>query len=308
MPEEPSQSPPQAAPALAEELAGSLRCAACRYELRGLTIKGNCPECGLAIQATLLSLVDPRAAEIRPIRWPRLVALGANAWSMGAMLAVLIGWVVWASGFFPDVLGEPTERALILLGAAGLSLSGLGALTVIRPHSGIPVRHSVAALLGVMLYPVAVYLYMRLGAVASSGTSASMVAAMTGRADPASWRAERLAMWVILAVGALLLRSNLRALASRSLVMRAERVDRQTIAGSVAAVGIAAVGDALGLAAQSAGGWAGSLVLFAEVLVGLGAVLLTLGMVGIVLDTLRLTPAILQRPLAMSDLLAREMP
>jgi len=306
MSEEARQSPSvrAAAPALAEELAGALRCAACRYELRGLTIQGNCPECGLAIQATLLSLVDPRAAEIQPIASPRVVALGVNTWSIGAFAAVILGWAVWVSGFTDRLLGDTAQYRLIMTGAVCLLISGVGAMAVIRPHRGISVCHSVAAALGVLLYPLAIFLYVQVGAVASAGPEPSVLDSMSSRVEAMPWRWERLAMWLTLGVGAWLLRSNLRTLAARSLVMRAERVDRQTIAGSVAALGIAAAGDVLGLCAQLAGDWGGAMVLIGEVLVGVGAVLLTLGMAGIVVDTLRLTPAILQRPLAITDVLA----
>ena len=48
---------------------------------------GTCPECGLPIQATLLSLVDPRAAEIQPIRSRRTVATGLAAWAVASYIA-----------------------------------------------------------------------------------------------------------------------------------------------------------------------------------------------------------------------------
>lgn len=288
-------------PALAEELTGRLRCAACRYELHGLTIKGNCPECGLAIQATILSLIDPRAAEIQPIRSPRAIASGLIAWAAGALGAVLFGWAVWASGIVEGLLSDAAQHRLIVAGASSLLISGVGALAIIRPHAGIPLRRSIAAALGVLLYPYAIKLYVELGAIASAGPASSLIATWTGAAQATPWRCERLAMWLTLAAGAWLLRGNLRVLAARSLVMRAERVDRQTIASAVASVLIAAVGDVLGLCAAFAGSWGGSLVLVGEVLVGLGATLLTLGMIGIVIDTLRLAPAVLQRPLALGD-------
>ena len=289
------------APALAAELTGGLCCAACGYALRGLTIKGVCPECGLAIQATLLSLVDPRAAEIQPIQSPRAVAMGVNAWSIGALGAVALGWAVWVSGLVPAVLSERAQEWLITAGAVSLVASGVGALAIIRPHGRITRRHSVAAMLGLALYPLAVYLYVQLGAIASAGPGPSLVGAMTGKAEEMPWRLERLAMWLTLAAGAWLLRANLRTLAARSLVLRAERVDRQTIAGAVGAVRIAGAGDVLGMPAAGAGDWGGGLGPVGGGGGGGGAVLLTLAMVGIVVDTVRLTPSILQRPLGIAD-------
>ncbi|MBL8760751.1 MAG: hypothetical protein JNL50_05545, partial [Phycisphaerae bacterium] len=60
---------------LARELTGDLRCAKCAYNLKGLSVRSVCPECGLAISATLLAKVDPHAAELRPIAWRVPVAL-----------------------------------------------------------------------------------------------------------------------------------------------------------------------------------------------------------------------------------------
>jgi hypothetical protein len=303
MSENPDQSPAGEAfsPALAAELTGGLCCAACGYELRGLTIKGVCPECGLAIQATVLSLVDPRAAEIQPIRSRRSVAAGVNAWSFGAIGAVLMGWAVWGTGLASGLVSERAQERMIAAGAVSLVVSGVGALAVIRPHGRIALRHSIGAAAGVLLYPLAVYLYVQLGAIATAGPGPSLVGAMTGDAPAMPWRVERLAMWLTLATGAWLLRRNLRTLAARSLVLRAERVERQTIGGAVVSVLIAALGDVLGICAAGAGDWGGAMVLVGEVLVGVGAVMLTLAVVGIVVDTVRLTPAILQRPLAMWD-------
>jgi hypothetical protein len=304
---EPSQaeSPPglPSAPVLAEELTGRLRCAACRYELRGLSIKNVCPECGLAIQATLLSLVDPRATEIQPIGSPRLVAVGIVAWSVGAFVAVVLGWATWASGAIDGTLGDAAQHRLVIAGAVSLAVSGLGALAIIRPHARIPLHRSVAAAIGVALYPVAIKLYVDLGTIASAGPGGSFLGSWTGSVDPMPWRWERLAMWLTLAAGAWLLRGNLRILAARSFVMRAGRVDRQTIFAAMGSVLIAAVGDGLGLCASLVGEWGGAVVLASEALVGIGAALLTLGMVGIVIDTLRLTPAVFQRPLALGDVL-----
>ncbi|MCC7388677.1 MAG: hypothetical protein IT431_07895 [Phycisphaerales bacterium] len=306
MPESTHPSPmgEPSAPVLAEELTGALCCASCGYELRGLTIMGTCPECGLPIQATLLSLVDPRAAEIQPIRSRRTVAAGLAAWVVGAMTAVVLGWAVWVSGLVDRGLTVATQDKLIAAGAIGLVLSGVGALVIIRPHGAIPRWQSAAAAVGVLLYPPAIYLYVQLGAIASAGPGPSLLAAWSGRAESMPWRWERMGMWLILAAGAACLRWNLRILAARSLVLRAERVDRQTIAASVAALLIAAGGDGLGLAAPLAGGWGGQVALAGEMLVGLGALLLTLAMIGITIDTFRVIPAVLQRPLAMADLVA----
>ncbi|MBK7404754.1 MAG: hypothetical protein IPJ41_08995 [Phycisphaerales bacterium] len=296
--------PVDSAPALAQELTGPLRCASCRYDLRGLSVMGTCPECGLPIQATLLSIVDPMAAELRPIRRPRLLACGLVVWTLGALSALALGWVVWVSGVFSGMLSPGAQLWVVRVGAAMLGLSWLGSLVIIRPHAGIRLRRQIAAGVAVLLYPVVIMLYIYLGKVAASGPGQSLLAVWTGESGAVPWPPERLAMWLTLAAGAWLLRGNLRVLAARSLVLRSERVDRQTIAAMVASLLVAALGDGLGLAAPLLGRVAGgAVVLAAEGLVGLGALLMTLGMVGIALDTWRVIPAVLHRPLGMGDLI-----
>ncbi|MEL6741370.1 MAG: hypothetical protein AAFP26_12000, partial [Planctomycetota bacterium] len=77
---------------LAGRLGGDLRCMRCAYDLAGLSITSSCPECGLAIKATLLSVVDPKAEVLAPLVRPLLVAWSLVLWSLGGVLLVLAGW------------------------------------------------------------------------------------------------------------------------------------------------------------------------------------------------------------------------
>ncbi|HZW10661.1 MAG TPA: hypothetical protein VFF69_12225 [Phycisphaerales bacterium] len=295
--------------ALAEELTGRLRCASCRYELRGLSVMGECPECGLPIQATLLSIVDPKAEELQPLAHPRLVGAGLVAWIGGAILAALAGWAVWVSGVAPGTLSPSAQQRLIVAGAVALALSALGALAIVRPHPGVPRARLIAAACGVALYPATIWLYVTLGRVAALGPEQSLLGAWTGTPEPAPWRARRMVLWLLLAAGGALLRGPLRMLAARSLVLRAQRVDRQTVTAGVAALLVAALGDAIGLVAPAwGGGAAGSLVLVGEVLVLLGAVLMTLGIVGVAIDVYRVLPSVIHRPLARRDVVTPVTP
>lgn len=287
---------------LAEELTGTLRCASCRYDLRGLSVKGECPECGLPIQATLLSIIDPMAEELRPIESPRLVAAGLVAWAVGGVVAVALGWLAWLSWGLPGGVSAQVQGRLVGVGAAAVLIAGAGAAAAIRPHAGIPLRRRLAAGGAVLLYPVLAYLYIELGKAAAAGPGQSLLGAWTGTAEPTPWRTERLCFWLTLAAIGWLLRGNLRVLASRSLVLRAERVDRQTIAAGVAALLVAALGDTVGLLAGMAGtAAAGTMVLLGEVLVMLGSALMSLGVIGLSVDTFRLLPAVIHRPLARRD-------
>lgn len=296
----------EAEPPILHELTGPLRCVSCRYELRGLSIKGNCPECGLPVRATLLSMVDPHALELQPIGRPRLVAVGLLLWAFGGVATLVFGMVAWAGAIFDGAVQESIRTNLVFGGAISLGVSGLGAIAIIRPHAGISHRRTVAAGVAILLYPVACRLYLDVGLDAVPGTGASLLAVWSQGAEAMSWRAERLGLWLALALATWLLRPNLRLLAARSLVLRSRRVDRQTIAATVAAMLIAAAGDAVGLSAGLAGDWGATLALFAEVFVGLGMVLLALGLSGVAVDTARLLPAVVQRPLTMADVVAAE--
>lgn len=291
---------------IAHELTGSLRCVSCRYELRGLSIKGNCPECGLAVRATLLSLVDPHALELRPIRRPRLVAAGMLLWAGGAAFALVAGIAAWVIPLSGGLSAEAVRGRLVLAGAAALGLSGVGALAIVRPHAGIPRWSVVRGLVGVAFYPLAVALYVGVGTVAAPHAGATKLAIWTGGQEGALWRAERLAMWLVLSAIAWLLRPSLRRMAARSLVLRSRRVDRQTIAATAAALLVAAGGDAMAILAGLWGQWAGSLVLVAETLVAVAAALLALAVVGSLIDTVRIIPAVLSRPLGIDDVLTPE--
>jgi hypothetical protein len=53
------------------ELARSLYCRRCGYNLRGLRLGGQCPECGLDLWETVVSTVDPAASRLPRLHDPR---------------------------------------------------------------------------------------------------------------------------------------------------------------------------------------------------------------------------------------------
>lgn len=302
-----SELDPPAAPAretrgktvIARELGGDLPCARCRYNLRGLSIRGVCPECALPVRATVLAVVDPRANELRPLRHPRLVAAGLLVWSLAAAGAMIWAW----SLVIIELTGRARPDGWLALGPAWLSLcSGVGAMTLIRPHATSDGgRGARAALAGVAAYvPLCVLLYLLHAQIDVLSPPAYGPREI---ADPRRL-ALRLGVSVLVAMIAVLLRPNARMLAARSFLMRTGRTDRQTLRALASVLGLCVLGDLVRLVAiQFEGGTAQLTDEVGQLLVLLGSVLFSVGLVGVCVDSIRLVGVILEPPLSMTDLL-----
>lgn len=286
-PPSPAGPPPEAraGQSLGRRLGGDLPCVVCKYNLKGVSIREACPECGTAVRATILAMVDPYACELMPIARPRLVAAGLIAWALGALVASLLGW----APYLLDVHSTPWRVALV----ASIALSGMGALSLIHPHAGIRDSHRLMALLGVLLYVPIAWLAWQL-------TSSSWLfsrfsfppLSLDLDAPPRAMFRVLLDASVVLVL--LLLRPNARLLVARSLALRMGRVDRQTMLAMVAAASAAGIGDLVWL---TLGGFRGTVgdasLLLARILVVMGSVLLTLGSAGVLIDSYRIARAIL---------------
>lgn len=315
---EPSSSPDPAQPdpdafnfeALDRSLSGTLPCIACRYNLQGLSVLGVCPECGTAVRATILALVDPHADELRPIRHSRLVALGLLLWSGAAFLAAIISWyVVLASaaqawrgpgapmrgGLFALPWPVPWRSVTICV-SWSIWLSGVGALmSLVRPHAGLGRVNIALASLGVAAY-------VPLGWVATRLLDATSQQRMLSTAEwwsgPADRQLLRLALGLLLMVVLVGLRPNARALVARSLAMRTGRVDRQTMLVMAGVVALMLASDALGLlgarlAATRTDSQGDMLQTFASAGLLVCGLLLTLGIAGAMIDCVRIARAVL---------------
>jgi hypothetical protein len=283
---------------LARELTGDLPCLRCRYNLRGLSIRAVCPECGLPVRATLLALIDPRAQELRPIDRPGITAAGLMVWSGAAVLAALAVWAtrlngfLWVLGVDTDVLRRAAQWAPWLIG-----LSGVGAIVLIRPHRGIARAQSLAAATGVLGYAMLAYVSW-------------VIHARFDRSGPdpffsptALVEVRELATLLWLGVAGFIviaLRRSLRLLVARSVLIRSGRVDRQASSSVLAALGISALGTLARLAAQQAGEPTGLIAILGTVLVGVGSMLLTLGLFGVLADCWRIRRVVAGTPLSLS--------
>lgn len=268
---------------LGKQLRGDLPCFACRYNLKGVSIRGVCPECGTAVRATILAMVDPLAKELRPIRRPRLVAMALCGWGLFSFIAALVTWLPYVPG-----LGEIDWRAVLLI--AGV-LSGVGAMSFVRPHDRILRGHSILAALGVMMYVPMLYFAAELAG--PRWVFAGLRYPPAGH-EPVTNRLYLRLLFGASLIGALLmLRPNARLLVARSLALRTGRVDRQTIMAMAVAVGAAALGDLLMLlSTRFLGVTHDTIHMAGVVLVVAGSVLLTIGTIGLMIDSFRIARSI----------------
>lgn len=96
------EAPPSPEHAPPIEVDRSLLCGTCGYELRGLPVSGVCPECGMAVAASL------KAHALRWVAPDYLATLrrGATLLEVGAVFRVASIFVVWFSGFWVGGQGK----------------------------------------------------------------------------------------------------------------------------------------------------------------------------------------------------------
>lgn len=287
---------------LGRELGGSLPCARCRYDLKGLSVVAVCPECGTPVRATLLSVVDPNASELRPLYRPTWTAWGMVLWGMAALLCALCVWgarLLELAG--QSSLAVLTPDALSIAAVFMALLSGVGAAALINPHDGLAMRDRRLATAGVCMYvPLLLLLYRTLVTHDFSHPAPYAFEYMTD----AHRAILRIATTITLAIIILCLRENARTLAARSYLMRTGRVDRQTMAAMLGVLAIVLAGDVILLASVStAGPTEEQLRQVGRLVVLVGSTLFTLGLAGVALDCLRLRPVLEEPPLTMERVL-----
>lgn len=286
------------------QLRGDLPCLGCRYNLRGLSVRSSCPECGLPVRATVLAVVDPHAAELVPLSRPRLTCAGLMLWSVGALVAVLACWLSLVASSSQTFGNETATFNAISIWA--IAASGIGATAFIRPHRETPRLESLMAIGGVLAYLPLLAAFWRLreqidpvaGPAYFSGIGVIVGRTLTRMVITVS------AIAVLLGI-----RRSARSLVSRSLLMRTGRVDRQTVLATVAALAITLIGDLVHLLSVEKFGLlsdnsAEVAELCGTILILVGSALTTLAMVGVVIDAVRLRPAIVSQPFGFDDVLA----
>lgn len=301
----PPEQPSAPGSPLAAELHGDLPCIVCRYNLRGLTIAGMCPECGTSLRATLLAVVDPMAKELRPLRSPTLVALGLATWTGAGLLAAMGTWVLRATDFVAaqGVDLQPLRYAIVAL--AGLS--GLGSTALIAPHAGIPRSRRLATALGSLAaLGLALVLY-RLHVV----HDAALLNPYREGAPPDEHRVVLRLLGSSLLIGSLVvLRPSARMLQERWLLMRVGAVGRQTLLAMAATILVWTIGDLILLALPPAMNAMGPSLPrgIAHGFILVGSLLFTIGAHGAAWDSLRVAAVIRRPPRSLEDLVLLPSP
>lgn len=295
-----------AATRLDAALTGSLPCVVCGYELKGLSIRGACPECGTAVRATILYKVDPQAEEFRPIPKPRFLAASLVAWSLGGLTAGLACWALRLGDALERVLGwqgSVAWAAWVALG--GVAVSWVGAIGLIRPVPGTPPFKIAVASTGAAAYAILLWAMAQILLVVDPLRAVPYLDSPPGFERALLRLAESSSMVVIL----LGMRPNARDLVKRCMVMRTRRVDRQTLLGMAAVAAGTMIGDGLHVLASRAGAdQAELLAVVGTVVIALGSSLLTLGLVGAVVDCWRIAGAVLIPSPSLRQVLGEETP
>ncbi len=276
-------------------------CVVCGYNLKTLSVRHVCPECGTPVRVTVLAVIDPYASVLQPIRFPRATAVGIVVWSCAALGAALLTWGERAIDVFAVWTGESGgSGALAWTATALIVASGLGATSLIRPHGRLPMWKSAAALCAVVLCFVSAVLYWKLHAQYDRVHTRPFVEGPTGEATR-TWM--RLLCTGVLAAVVLGLRLNARELAARSLVLRMGRADRQTMLAMAAALGVAGLGDVVMLMGLRTSGAMSSVAdMLGIVLIAVGSMLFTAGLAGVAVDCLRIASVIVKPARSMEEM------
>lgn len=120
-------------------VAVNLSCRRCRYNLRGLRLDRECPECGLPVTVTVTEAIDPATTDLPQLHNPRAVGNGL----LVLMISLLAAGVLICLPPTLDAVGavvalsalhlEARIKAILLLAAAGALLLGAVATRLFRP-------------------------------------------------------------------------------------------------------------------------------------------------------------------------------
>lgn len=305
---------------LTQALQGGVPCVRCRYSLRGLSITGNCPECGTPIRTTVLYTIDPQVPQLRPLPHPRFVGNALLLASISALLGALLlvaPWAMDAAYHLLDLLQE-TDRGpwihslrawLPALSVLALLVTMLSCLALYSPVVPTPLVCRVGVLTSVLGFLLLFYSLFRIQVIdIDLGLRLPMPPATPYEREAEAARAlYRLLFDFSLVMIFLLIRPVARLLVYRSLALRTGRVARQTIYPMAVAAGVAMVGDLLryfAIVLASPLEISPSIpYIIGEIIVWVASGFIVLGLVRSVLDTWRIRASLLAPSPSLHDLL-----
>jgi hypothetical protein len=311
----------QADELVSQALTGDVPCVRCRYQLRGLSIVGNCPECGTPIKTTILFTVDPHAPQLRPMPKPGLVGIALAMTTGGGLLAgifLVLPWLVALAQYLFQLVAAPPSSGLLLavhrnsmwLAAIAIGVSAAGTLLLYRPVRPTPDRCRLGVLASMIGYVLIVVSLLRGHAIhALLGFPSAFTPPALANVDMDVERlAMRMAFDLGMAIAFISIRPVARLIVFRSLALRTGRVARQTLYPMAAAAGAAFVGDSMQLLAA----WlrtpltVGPTVLgiSGEIIVWCASAFVLIGLFRSVVDALRIRSSLVTPSPSLNDLLA----
>jgi hypothetical protein len=302
-----THAPVEAPSEVARQLSGDLLCVVCGYNLRGLSVRHVCPECATPVRATVLAVVDPYATVLQPIRFPRLIATGLLLWSGAALAASLLTWCQRVrDGYSILATTEVPAGPFAHLAVVMIIVSTLGGLVLIRPHARIPLWQSIAAAAAVLACISIAIAYWQIHGRYDAIHSKPFVESPSGK-GVRTWM--RILNGALIAAAVIGFRPNARLLAARSLVLRMGRTDRQTMLAMVGALAAAGVGDILRLIGLQTGEPLWSVLNTTGImLIAVGSLLFTIGLVGVLIDCIRIASVIVRPAASMTDIVGAAAP
>jgi hypothetical protein len=290
----------------------SISCPTCAYDLNGLEISGQCPECRSPVRDAVSAVIDPYGSSLPPLANPRLAGNALIFFSACAVVACLGLWLPWGSdpyaggalgqldGFETGLLAPMMSSGLLLLAAAAM-LGGVWVAVVLRPRDVLDEGPRVRR------YLWTIGIACTIGAILT-GVVAVQWSGLVDNVLPTSpmgvYLTLQLPLLICCAAALLGFRGVLIHIGERCRIFREGGRSRQRIADLLAAIGVIAVGFGI---AQMGLSWNSlPLQVIGRITVILCGLMLLLGLGYLHYNTWWIRKAILDPPPSLEELLTAE--